>query len=91
MFHSLAKGRLRVDELKPAHPVAAMEVDDVKETVREWYDRLGWQTNEQGCCNDTASLSDATATGHGLYALMSQLSILDRFSSHSARSPSLYF
>jgi ubiquinone/menaquinone biosynthesis C-methylase UbiE/uncharacterized protein YbaR (Trm112 family) len=53
--------------------------DDVKETVREWYDRFGWQTNEQGYYNDTASFSEAAPTGHGLYALMSHLSIIDRF------------
>jgi ubiquinone/menaquinone biosynthesis C-methylase UbiE len=52
----------------------------VKETLREWYDRFGWQTNEQGYYNDTASFCEATPTGHGLYALMSHLSILDRFS-----------
>jgi SAM-dependent methyltransferase/uncharacterized protein YbaR (Trm112 family) len=54
--------------------------DNVRETVREWYDRFGWQTNRQGYYNDTASFSEAAPTGHGLYALLSHLSILDRFS-----------
>ena len=52
--------------------------DGVKQSVREWYDRFGWQTNEQGCYNDTASFSQTTPTGYGLYELMSHLSILDR-------------
>jgi uncharacterized protein YbaR (Trm112 family) len=36
-------------------------VDEVKQTVREWYDRFGWQTNQQGCYNDTASFSSLTS------------------------------
>jgi hypothetical protein len=52
--------------------------EDLKQSVREWYDQFGWQTNEQGCYNDTATFSQTTLVGHGLYELMSHLSILDR-------------
>jgi ubiquinone/menaquinone biosynthesis C-methylase UbiE len=51
----------------------------VKQSVKEWYDWFGWRTNGQGCYNDTASFSQGTPTGCGLYELMSHLSILDRF------------
>jgi len=79
----LEQGSLRVrtassrtaSSILPANPG-----DDVKQSVKEWYERYGWQTNEQGFYKDTASFSQATPTGHGLYELMSHLSILDRFS-----------
>jgi ubiquinone/menaquinone biosynthesis C-methylase UbiE len=77
----LEGGSLRVQtkSLGTASSILPTNPDDgVKQSVREWYDKFGWQTNEQGFYNDTAIFSQATPTGHGLYELMSHLSILDR-------------
>src|SRR5262249_24136181 len=52
--------------------------DEVKQSVQEWYDLFGWKKNEQGVYNDTVVFLQIGPTGHGLYELMSHLSILDR-------------
>jgi uncharacterized protein YbaR (Trm112 family) len=70
---------LRVESSGTASRIGpTSEDDELKRSVREWYDRFGWQTNEQGCYHDTASFSQAMPIGHGLYESMSHLSILDR-------------
>src|SRR5439155_9286885 len=58
--------------------VAANSDDDLKQSVKVWYDRFGWRKNAKGLYHDTASFSQDRPVGHGLYELMSHLSILDR-------------
>ena len=72
-------------EIRPLSPgtaatgVPASSLDDVKRSVKDWYDRFGWEKNEQGTYNDTAIWSQKEPVGNGLYEMMSHLSILDRF------------
>ena len=72
-------------EIRPLSPetaatgVPASSLDDVKQSVRDWYDRFGWEKNELGTYNDTAIWSQNEPVGNGLYEMMSHLSILDRF------------
>jgi ubiquinone/menaquinone biosynthesis C-methylase UbiE/uncharacterized protein YbaR (Trm112 family) len=53
-------------------------VDEVTRSVQLWYDAFGWKTNDAGFYNDSALFSQAVPVGHGLYELMSHMSILDR-------------
>jgi SAM-dependent methyltransferase len=46
--------------------------------VKDWYDRFGWKKVNQGLYNDTALFSQNWPEGHGLYEMMSHLSVLDR-------------
>ncbi|MDF0645873.1 MAG: methyltransferase domain-containing protein [Nitrospira sp.] len=55
-----------------------ISVDDITESVRDWYDRFGWKKNTQSVYNDSALFSQNRLVGHGTYELMSHLSILDR-------------
>lgn len=52
--------------------------DDIKQSVKAWYDQFGWKKNDSGTYNDTALFSQNIPEGHGFYELMSHLSILDR-------------
>ena len=52
--------------------------DDVKRSVKDWYDRFGWRKNERGLYMDSALFSQNKPVGHGLYEMMSHLSVLDR-------------
>jgi uncharacterized protein YbaR (Trm112 family) len=58
--------------------VPAISGDDITQSVRDWYDRFGWKKNKKGLYNDSALFSQSRPIGHGLYELMSHLSILDR-------------
>lgn len=58
--------------------VPATSGDDITQSVRDWYDHFGWKKNKKGLYNDTALFSQSRPIGHGLYELMSHLSILDR-------------
>jgi ubiquinone/menaquinone biosynthesis C-methylase UbiE/uncharacterized protein YbaR (Trm112 family) len=58
--------------------VSATSADDITQSVRDWYDRFGWKKNGKGLYNDSALFSQSRPIGHGLYELMSHLSILDR-------------
>jgi ubiquinone/menaquinone biosynthesis C-methylase UbiE len=49
-----------------------------KWSVKDWYDRFGWKKTSQGLYNDTALFSQNWPEGHGLYEMMSHLSVLDR-------------
>ena len=46
--------------------MAASSLDDVKRSVKDWYDRFGWEKNEQGTYNDTAIWSQKEPVGKGL-------------------------
>jgi SAM-dependent methyltransferase/uncharacterized protein YbaR (Trm112 family) len=52
--------------------------DHFKWDVKDWYDRFGWKKLNQGLYNDTALFSQNWPEGHGLYEMMSHLSVLDR-------------
>src|SRR5262245_45384801 len=52
--------------------------DDIKRGVKSWYDEFGWQKNAAGMYHDTWAFSQDQPQGHGLYELLSHLSILDR-------------
>ncbi|MEI7935842.1 MAG: class I SAM-dependent methyltransferase [Verrucomicrobiota bacterium] len=58
--------------------VPALQIDDVKRSVKDWYDRWGWKKNDLGLYKDTALFSQNKPVGYGLYEMMSHLSILDR-------------
>jgi ubiquinone/menaquinone biosynthesis C-methylase UbiE/uncharacterized protein YbaR (Trm112 family) len=77
----LAQDSLRIHTVSSATDssmVAANSDDDLKQSVKVWYDRFGWRKNAQGLYHDTASFSQDRPVGHGLYEMMSHLSILDR-------------
>lgn len=63
-------------------PAAELDADaaGVKQRVKDWYDRFGWKRNEAGLYYDTALFSELEMTGHGLYALLSHLSLVGRLS-----------
>ena len=65
--------RAQAREIAPATPD-----DDIMHGVKEWYDRFGWKTNESGLYMDSALFSQNRPEGHGLYEMMSHLSILER-------------
>ncbi len=50
----------------------------ILQSVKRWYDEFGWQSNERGVYNDTATFSQVASTAHGFYELSSHLSLLDR-------------
>jgi len=58
--------------------IALTDEDEVKRGVKDWYDRFGWQRNDRGQYNDSAEFSQSMPIGHGLYELLSHLSIIDR-------------
>jgi ubiquinone/menaquinone biosynthesis C-methylase UbiE/uncharacterized protein YbaR (Trm112 family) len=53
--------------------------EDVKRSVKDWYDRFGWKKIERGTYKDTAIWSQNEPVAYGLYEMMAHLSILDRF------------
>lgn len=57
--------------------IPATSGDDITQSVRDWYDQFGWKKNKKGLYNDSALFSQSKPIGHGLYELMSHLSILD--------------
>lgn len=57
---------------------ADAQADDVKRSVQDWYDRFGWQKNDDGLYHDTALFSQDATVGHGYYETSSHLSFLDR-------------
>jgi len=77
---SLRIGRDRPESRSALEPQTS--VDDVTQSVKDWYDRFGWKKNTQSVYNDSAIFSSLFSqnrlVGHGVYELMSHLSILDR-------------
>jgi uncharacterized protein YbaR (Trm112 family) len=73
---------LAEDSLAIRHPPPATAptspADDVKRSVKDWYDRFGWRKSEHGMYLDSALFSQDTPVGHGLYEMASHLSIMDR-------------
>src|SRR5262249_60297745 len=66
--------------IRPPPPATAPTnpADDVKRSVKDWYDRFGWRKNEGGMYLDSALFSQNRPVGHGLYEMTSHLSIRDR-------------
>ena len=66
--------------IRPRPPATAptSPADDVKRSVKDWYDRFGWRNNERGMYLDSALFSQNRPVGHGLYEMTSHLSIMDR-------------
>ena len=56
------------------------ESDSIQRSVKQWYDDFGWQRNQSGLYNDTAMFSQVSPTAHGIYALASHLSLVERLS-----------
>ena len=47
--------------------VPTTSVDEIKRSVKDWYDRFGWKKNELGLYMDSALFSQNKPVGHGLY------------------------
>jgi SAM-dependent methyltransferase/uncharacterized protein YbaR (Trm112 family) len=63
--------------IAPKSAPAALD-NDIKQSVKAWYDQFGWKKSDLGRYMDTAVYSQDIPEGSGLYELMSHLSILDR-------------
>src|SRR5262249_56143559 len=73
----LAEDSLAIRRPAPA-TAPTSPADDVKRSVKDWYDRFGWRKNERGMYLDSALFSQNRPVGHGLYEMTSHLSIMDR-------------
>lgn len=55
----------------------AVAGDDIKRSVKDWYDQFGWKKNSSGTYQDSAMYSENLPAGYGLYKLLAHLSVLE--------------